>query len=290
MMSEVIPMKEYYDLLEDILLHGASSDDRTGVGTFSVFGRQLRFNLNEGFPLLPGKFTPFNLVAAELLWFLKGSTDNEELRALNGNNRATIWEEWVGEGGDLGPIYGQQWRSWLGDYDGNADQIANLIEGIKKRPSSRRHIVSVWNVDYLPDEEVSPKRNVWNGQMALAPCHYAFQMHVSEGRLSCMVNMRSCDTFLGLPFNIASYALLTHMIAEVCNLTVGDLIFSLGDTHIYSNHIEQVNELLNRDHSKFPLSTLILKRTIDSIDDFTLNDFAVINYKSYGSIKAPVAI
>ena len=290
-MEDTVPMYPYYDLLEEILCTGSLSDDRTGIGTLSLFGKQLRFNLNEGFPLLPGKFTPFNLVAAELLWMLSGSTNNEDLRALNGNDRPTIWEEWVGEDGDLGPIYGQQWRSWLGDYDGNADQIANLIKGIKERPSSRRHVVSAWNVDYLPDESVSPEQNVWGSQMALAPCHYAFQMHVdSNNRLSCMVNMRSSDTFLGLPFNIASYALLTHMIAHITDLTVGDLIMSLGDVHVYKNHIEQVYELLGRDHSQHPLPTLIIKRKIDSIDDFTLNDFAVINYQSYPAIKAPVAI
>lgn len=289
-MTNEIPMKCYYDLLEEILLHGVQSDDRTGVGTLSLFGRQLRFNLNEGFPLLPGKFTPFNLVAAELLWFLKGSTDNEELRALNGNERPTIWEEWQ-VNGEVGPMYGHQWRKWGSHkhWDG-IDQIQELIEGLKQRPNSRRHVVSAWNIDNLPDESKTPAENVLWKYMALAPCHYAFQMNVSEGRLSCLVNMRSSDTFLGLPFNIASYALLTHMVAKVCNLTVGDLIFSLGDAHIYRNHINQVNELLDRDHSVFPLSTLIFKRIIDSIDDFTLNDLAVIDYKSYSSIKAPVAI
>ena len=295
-MTEQIPMKGYYDLLEEILLNGVKSDDRTGVGTYSLFGRQLRFNLNEGFPLLPGKFTPFNLVAAELLWFLKGSTDNEDLRALNGNDRPTIWEEWADSDGDLGPIYGHQWRRWWCDTRINegeilVDQIANLIEGLKKRPFSRRHIVSAWNVADLPDESLSPQENVYRDKMALAPCHYTFQMYVDgDNRLSCLVNMRSSDTFLGLPFNIASYALLTHMIAEVCHLSVGDLIFSLGDVHIYSNHVDQVNELLDRDHYRFPLSTLVFKRTINSIDDFTLNDLAVINYKSYSSIQAPVAI
>jgi len=290
-MEDAVPMYPYYDLLDEILCTGSLSDDRTGTGTLSLFGKQLRFNLNKGFPLLPGKFTPFKLVANELLWFLSGSTDNEELRRMNGNDKPTIWEEWADRDGDLGPIYGYQWRKWWCDGESNVDQIDNLIEGLIERPFSRRHIVSAWNVADIPYEYWSPKENVINGRMALAPCHYAFQMHVdSDGRLSCMVNMRSSDTFLGLPFNIASYALLTHMIAHITDLTVGDLIMSLGDVHIYRNHIEQVHELLDRDHTQHPLPTLIIKRKIDSIDDFTLSDFAVINYQSYPAIKAPVAI
>jgi len=288
--AEKIPMKCYYDLLEDILENGVKSDDRTGTGTLSLFGRQLRFNLNEGFPLLPGKFTPFNLVAAELLWFLSGSTNNEELRELNGNGRATIWEEWA-ENSNVGPMYGFQWRKWGNHrYWTGIDQILELVNGIKESPNSRRHIVSAWDVDHLPDEGLSPQDNVIAGNMALAPCHYSFQMNVSEGRLSCLVNMRSSDTFLGLPFNIASYALLTHLIAGVTGLSVGDLIFSLGDAHLYSNHIDQAKELLARDHSRFPLASLAINSKITSIDDFTLNDLTVIDYLSYGSIKAPVAI
>lgn len=286
------PMAEYYDLLADILENGEESDDRTGTGTRSVFGRQMRFNLNEGFPLLTGKFTPFNLIAAELLWFLSGSTNNEELRKLNGNDRATIWEEWANSRGNLGPIYGKQWRHWdESQYAQGTDQIDELIEGLKSRPSSRRHLVSAWNASDLPYETLKPQENVAGGFMALAPCHFAFQMHVSkERRLSCHVNVRSSDTFLGLPFNIASYALLTHMVAEVTGLCVGDLIVTLGDAHIYNNHMNQVEELLSRDLTAFPLPTLVIKRPVESIDDFTMDDFTIINYQSWKAIKAPVSI
>lgn len=293
-------MLSYYDLLRDILENGTDGDDRTGTGTRSLFGKQLRFDLSDGFPLLPGKYTPFKLVATELLWFLSGSTNNEDLRKLNGNNRDTIWEEWSSNGesvrsekGSIGPLYPEQWREWFnisGDAVKTIDQIANLIEGIRRNPNSRRHIVSAWNVADLPDEHKSIQQNLDNNKMGLAPCHYCFQMDVTKGKLSCLVNIRSSDTFLGLPFNIASYALLTHMIAEVCNLKLGDLIVSIGNAHIYHNHIDQVNELLSRDLTAFPLPILHIERTIKSIDDFKLEDFKVINYQSYSSISAPVAI
>lgn len=293
-------MSPYYDLLKDIMENGTDGDDRTGTGTRSLFGRQLRFDLNDGFPLLPGKFTPFKLVATELLWFLSGSTNNEDLRTLNGNDRDTIWEEWSSNGesvfskkGEIGPLYSEQWREWLNVSCGavkTIDQIANLIEGIRRNPNSRRHIVSAWNVADLPDENKSIQQNLDNNKMGLAPCHYCFQMDVTGDKLSCMVNIRSSDTFLGLPFNIASYALLTHMVAEVCNLGVGDLIVSIGNAHIYSNHFDQVNELLSRDLTAFPLPVLEIARTVKSIDDFKLYDFNVINYQSYSSILAPVAI
>lgn len=326
-------MKPFYDLLKDILDNGNDAGDRTGTGTRSVFGRQLRFDLNEGFPLLTGKFTPFKLVTNELLWFLSGSVNNEDLRKLNGNDRATIWEEWADENGSLGPMYSEQWRCWFnqsGEKLTEIDQIANLIEGLRKRPNSRRHVVSAWNVRDLPDESVSPQCNVHRGQMAIAPCHYSFQMDAQEmtvgerieiyermlGRvdsfmsrqradshhsymdnfgvprfkLSCLVNIRSSDTFLGLPFNTASYALLTHMIAQVVNMSVGELIVSIGNAHIYKNHIEQVNELLSRDLAAFPLPTLKLNDKIDSIDDFKMCDIDIIGYQSHPAIKAPVSV
>ena len=298
--SPNVPMACYYDLLAEILRE-PSSNERTGTGARKVFGRQLRFNLNEGFPLLTGKHVPFKLVASELLWFLSGSTNNNDLRKLNGNDRSTIWEEWASDGksgrsakGALGPMYSEQWREWF--YINGAgsiasiDQIVELIENIKKRPNSRRHLVSAWNVADLPDESISPQQNVDQGRMAIAPCHFSFQMDVNDDRLSCMVNMRSADMFLGVPFNIGSYALLTHMIAEVTGLCVGDLIVSMGNAHIYDNHVDQVKEMLCRDLTAFPLSTLMIKRKINSIDDFTLNDLEVINYKSHESIKASVAI
>ena len=284
-------MLPYYDLLRDILDNGTDGDDRTGTGTRSLFGKQLRFDLNDGFPLLTGKFTPFKLVAAELLWFISGSTNNNYLKTLNESDKDTIWEEWALPFGNLGPIYGHQWRHWdEGQYKDSYDQIASLIRGIKERPHSRRHIVSAWNPSALPDEDYSPKENVVDGFMALAPCHYSFQMDVTAGRLSCLVNIRSSDTFLGLPFNIASYALLTHMVAEVCDLQIGELIVSIGNAHIYSNHMEQVNELLSRDLTAFPLPIFEINRDVDSIDDFQLVDFQLTGYKSYPAIKASVAI
>lgn len=330
MTNKNIPMRCYYDLLRDILENDNDSEDRTRVGTKSVFGRQLRFDLSEGFPLLPGKFTPFKLVAAELLWFISGSTNNEDLRKLNGNDRPTIWEEWQNERSSLGPIYGRQWRYWnQSQYSQRVDQISELIEGLTVMPSSRRLIVSAWNASDLPNELQSPQENVNDGYMALAPCHFAFQMRtrklsISErichyertiGKdenklskavcrfdelmdeldvpklgLSCHVNIRSSDTFLGLPFNIASYALLTHMIAQVVNMTVDELIVTLGDAHIYSNHINQVSELLSRDHTVHALPKLKVNPDVKSIDDFKMSDLEVIDYQSHPAISAPVAI
>lgn len=284
-------MGQYYDLLRDILETGEFNESRTGVDCRSVFGRSVRFDLSKGFPLLPGKHTSFKLIATELLWFLSGSTNNEDLRSLVGNNHRTIWEEWVdSESGWLGPIYGKQWRGWSDDKEA-IGQIDALISGLKRNPSSRRHIVSAWNVSDLPDESLTPQQNVALGRMSLAPCHYSFQMNVSKGgRLSCLVNIRSSDTFLGLPYNIASYALLTHMIASLTDLSVGDLIVNIGNAHIYSNHLEQTSKLLSRDLSAFPLPTLIINRKVETIDDFKLGDFTVADYLSYSSIPAPVAV
>ncbi len=319
------PMDCYYDLLEEILADGNDSDDRTGTGTLSLFGKHLEFDLKKGFPLLPGKFTPFKLVAAELLWFLSGSSDNEELRRMNGNDKPTIWEEWADEDGDLGPIYGYQWRNWWCDGESSVDQIDNLIEGLIERPFSRRHIVSAWNVADLPDEGVSPEQNVLNSRMALAPCHAFFQfgvrklsfqerikycptdispneyyeeayhkimddMKTPKYALSCHLYQRSCDTFLGLPFNIASYALLTEMIANVVDMIPDKLHISFGDVHLYKNHIEQANELLSRNLHEFKLPKLVIDRKYHSIDDFHIGSYDLQEYRYHPTIKAPIAI
>ena len=287
-------MKQYHDLIKHILDNGVTKSDRTGTGTISVFGTQLRFDLSKGFPLMTTKFVPFKSVLSELLWFLEGSTDERRLAEIYyGKHREelvgkqTIWTANADKQGVdlgyhnsdiikiLGPVYGYQWRHMY--VSKHIDQIAQVIEQIKSNPDSRRHLVSAWNVADLDS-------------MALPPCHYAFQFYVSEGKLSCMFNMRSIDTLLGLPFNIASYALLTMMIAQVCDLEPGEVIFTGGDTHIYLNHLEQVNELLSRDVSTYSLPTVTLDPTIKSIDDFKMEHFTLSNYQSYPAIKAVMAV
>lgn len=264
-------MQAYLDLLQDILTHGVYKEDRTGTGTISVFGRQLRFDLAHGFPLLTTKKMHTRSIIHELLWFLSGDTNIRYLQ----ENSVTIWDEWADEQGNLGPVYGSQWRSWP-TRDGQViDQMSQLIENIQKNPHSRRHLVSAWNVSELAG-------------MALPPCHYAFQFYVSEGKLSCLFNMRSIDTFLGLPFNIASYALLTHMIAQQCELNVGELIWTGGDTHIYTNHLEQVRLQLTR--TPYELPQLVLKRKPSSLFDYRYEDFEIVGYQSHPAIKAPIAI
>lgn len=298
-----VPMGQYYGLLNHIEKKGTNSDDRTGVGTRSVFGKQIRFDLNEGFPILTGKFTPFGLVAAELMWFLSGSTSNDDLSALNkkwaNSTRGTIWKEWAGENNYLGPIYGKQWRKWGIN---RIDQISQLIDDIVNAPNSRRLIVSAWNVDNLPSEAISPQENVKMGKMALAPCHALFQFYVRNGTLSCHLYQRSCDVFLGLPFNIASYALLTHLVAHVVSartgrvLNVGELIISFGDVHIYNNHREQVKTLLARAKSEEILNHLMPQLVFEkgvsrnSIFDFDYGDFYLTPYKSMPHITAKVAV
>jgi thymidylate synthase len=264
-------MKAYLELLQDILDHGVQKEDRTGTGTVSVFGRQLRLDLQKGFPLLTTKKLHIKSIIHELLWFLSGSTNT---RYLN-ENGVTIWDEWADEKGNLGRVYGAQWRTWLGPNGQVVDQITNVIGQIRSNPDSRRHLVSAWN-----PAEVDA--------MALPPCHYAFQFYVANGRLSCLLNMRSIDSFLGLPFNLASYALLTHMMAEQCDLAVGDLIWTGGDVHIYSNHIEQVNLQLTRE--PYPLPKLVIKRKPESIFDYQFEDFEIMGYQSHPGIKAPIAI
>jgi thymidylate synthase len=276
-------MKQYHDLLEDILNNGERKDDRTGVGTISVFGRQLRFDLSKGFPAITTKKLAWKSVVSELLWFIEGTGDERRLAEIlygsrdterstiwTGNAQAAYWLSKAKYDGDLGRVYGVQWRDWRG-----VDQLANLIDGIKKDPNGRRHILTAWNVDELD-------------QMALPPCHVLAQFYVSNGKLSCHMYQRSVDVFLGLPFNIASYALLTHMIAQVSDLKVGELIISTGDTHIYSNHIEQVNEQLSRE--EYPLPLLFLNPDIKSIDKFSMDAILLFDYQSHGTIKAEMAV
>ncbi|MFD7524293.1 thymidylate synthase [Paenibacillus chitinolyticus] len=264
-------MNKYLELLKDIKENGTRKEDRTGTGTISVFGRQMRMDLAEGFPLLTTKKLHMRSIIHELLWFLKGETNIHYLH----DNGVTIWDEWADEDGNLGRVYGAQWRTWQAP-DGRAiDQITQVIDQIKTNPDSRRHLVSAWNV-----AEVD--------QMALPPCHYAFQFYVADGKLSCMFQMRSVDTFLGLPFNLASYALLTHMVAQQCDLEVGDLVWTGGDVHIYLNHLEQVEKQLARE--PFPLPKLEIKRKPDSIFDYVYEDFEFVGYQSHPGIKAPIAI
>lgn len=269
--DEVRTLRQYLQLLDDILENGIEKDDRTGVGTLSVFGRQLRFDLQEGFPLLTTKKLHIRSIIYELLWFLKGDTNVRYLQ----ENGVTIWDEWADENGDLGPIYGAQWRSWKGADGKTVDQISWIIEEIKRNPNSRRLLVSAWNVAELDE-------------MKLPPCHYAFQFYVADGKLSCMWQQRSVDTFLGLPFNIASYALLTHMIAQQYSLDVGELIFSGGDVHLYKNHIEQAKLQLTREPR--PLPKLVIKRKPASIFEYKFEDFEIVGYDPHPHIKAPVAV
>lgn len=264
-------MKQYQELLQRILDTGVKKEDRTGTGTLSVFAHQMRFNLQDGFPLLTTKKLHTRSIIHELLWFLKGDTNTAYLH----DNKVTIWDEWADENGDLGPIYGKQWRAWEAKDGRVIDQIGELIEQIKQTPDSRRLLVSAWNVGDLD-------------KMALPPCHIIFQFYVANNRLSCQLYQRSADVFLGVPFNIASYALLTHMIAQVCGLGVGEFIHTTGDTHLYLNHIEQAKLQLTRTPYKLP--TLKLNESITDINDFKYEDIAIENYESHPHIKASVAV
>ena len=278
-------MHQYLDLLQSILDKGEVKEDRTGTGTRSFFGHQMRFNLNDGFPILTTKRIFFKGVVHELLWFLDGATNNTALKDAG----VHIWDEWETESGDLGPIYGHQWRSWPGSRnDGVIDQIEKIINQINNNPSSRRIIVSAWNVADLPDESISPQDNVKKQKMALAPCHALFQFFVSQGKLSCQLYQRSCDTFLGLGFNIASYSLLTHMIAQQCDLKVGDFVWTGGDVHLYLNHLDQANEQLTRE--PYALPKLSIKRKPNSIFDYAYEDFELLDYQSHPHISAPISI
>ena len=278
-------MQQYLDLLQKILDEGQIKEDRTGTGTRSFFGHQMRFNLNDGFPILTTKKIFFKGVVYELLWFLDGSTNNKKLK----DNDVHIWDEWEDESGDLGPIYGYQWRHWLDHNTGKSiDQIENVVDQLKNNPSSRRIIVSAWNVADLPDEKISPQDNVMNHKMALAPCHAFFQFFVSQDALSCQLYQRSCDTFLGLGFNIASYSLLTHMLAQQCDLELGEFIWTGGDVHLYLNHLEQAKEQLAR--TPYSLPKLRIKTKPDSIFDYAYDDFELINYQCHPHIPAPISI
>ncbi|MEP5174750.1 thymidylate synthase [Marinobacter alexandrii] len=279
-------MKAYLDLMQDVVDNGFNKGDRTGVGTRSVFGRQLRFNLQDGFPLVTTKKVHLRSIIYELLWFLNGSTDNNWLK----ERKVSIWNEWALEGGDLGPIYGKQWRSWQCPDGRVVDQISEVIEQIKTKPNSRRLIVSAWNPAELPDESIGPQDNVREGRMALAPCHCLFQFYVADGKLSCQLYQRSADLFLGVPFNIASYALLTHMIAQQCDLDVGEFVHTFGDCHLYQNHLTDdiVFEQLKREPRELP--KLVIKRKPASIFEYELEDFEFEGYEPYPVTKAPIAI
>lgn len=264
-------MKQYHDLLRHILDTGVQKHDRTGTGTISCFGYQMRFDLKEGFPLVTTKKVHLKSIIHELLWFLKGETNIQYLK----ENGVSIWDEWADENGELGPVYGKQWRSWEGANGVVVDQVKDLIDQIKKNPDSRRLIISAWNVAELP-------------KMALMPCHSLFQFYVANGELSCQLYQRSADVFLGVPFNIASYALLTLMVAQVCDLKPGTFVHSFGDVHIYNNHIDQVNLQLSRE--PFPLPTMKLNPDVKDIFGFKFEDFTLENYQSHPGIKAPVAV
>jgi|TARA_B110000305_G_scaffold101666_1_gene114355 thymidylate synthase len=277
-------VKVYLDLLNLVLTEGAAKGDRTGTGTLSRFGHQMRFNLKDGFPLVTTKKIHLRSVIHELLWFVQGGTNTEYLR----EHGVSIWNEWATEEGDLGPIYGLQWRAWPAP-DGRAiDQLTEVIAAIKARPDSRRLIVSAWNPTLLPDETQSPQDNVRNGLMALAPCHTLFQFYVVDDCLSCQLYQRSADIFLGVPFNIASYALLTHLVADQCGLKVGDFIWTGGDVHLYQNHVAQAKEQLTR--IPRPLPMLRLSRTPSTITGYTDADILIDGYDPLPHIKAPVAI
>jgi len=279
-------VKQYLDLLRDVVANGTGKSDRTGVGTRSVFGRQVRFDLARGFPLLTTKTIHLRSVIYELLWFLAGSTSNQWL-----NERGVrIWDEWAGLSGELGPIYGHQWRSWACPDGSIVDQMADLVQGIRTNPDSRRLLISAWNPAELPLDGFSPQENVARGRMALAPCHCLFQFYVCDGRLSCQLYQRSADLFLGVPFNIASYSLLTHMIAHQCDLNVGDFVHCFGDLHLYSNHLTQeiVFEQLRREPRTLP--RLVIERRPASLFDYELEDFRFDGYDPHPAIRAPIAV
>ncbi|PKQ82053.1 thymidylate synthase [Aeromonas sobria] len=277
-------MKAYLELLQDIMDSGTVKGDRTGTGVKSVFGRQVRHNLADGFPLLTTKKLHFKSIANELIWFLSGDTNT---RWLN-ENGVKIWDEWATETGDLGPIYGNQWTAWPTKDGGAINQIDYVVNALKNNPTSRRILFHGWNVEYLPDESVSPQDNVRNGKMALPPCHLLYQFYVADGKLSAQLYLRSSDIFLGYAYNQSSLALLTHMLAQQCDLTPHEIIISFGDVHAYSNHFEQIQEQLSREPRKLP--ELKILRKPDSIYDYKFEDFEIVGYDPHPHIKAPVAI
>ena len=277
-------MKQYLDLMRHVRENGVFKDDRTGTGTYSVFGYQMRFDLADGFPLVTTKKCHLRSIIHELLWFLKGETNIAYLK----EHGVSIWDEWATDEGELGPVYGHQWRSWTGADGQVIDQISDVIQQIKTNPDSRRLIVSAWNPAVLPDTSVSPKENAANGKQALPPCHTLFQFYVLDGKLSCQLYQRSGDVFLGVPFNIASYALLTLMVAQVCDLEPGEFIHTLGDAHLYLNHLEQTDLQLSRE--PFARPQMRINPEVKDIFGFTYDDFTLENYQAHPHIKAPVAI
>ena len=274
-------MRQYLDLVKYVLDNGELKEDRTGTGTKSVFGYQMRFNLDDGFPMVTTKKLHLKSIIYELLWFLNGDTNIKYLQ----ENGVKIWDAWADSNGDLGPVYGFQWRNWNND---GIDQISNLIHDLKNNPSSRRHLISAWNPSVLPDTSKSFETNVANGKAALPPCHAFFQFHVINGKLSCQLYQRSADIFLGVPFNIASYSLLTIMIAQVCDLKVGDFIHTFGDAHIYCNHFDQMKLQLTREPRKLP--TIKINKEVKSIFDFKFEDFVLEDYNPHPHIKGKVAV
>lgn len=277
-------MKQYLDLMRHVKENGTQKGDRTGTGTLSVFGYQMRFDLAKGFPLVTTKKCHLKSIIHELLWFLKGETNTQYLT----DNGVKIWNEWADETGDLGPVYGYQWRNWPAPNGGHIDQVAEIVQLLKDKPNSRRIIVSAWNAADLPDESISPQENVKQGRMALAPCHAFFQFYVADGKLSCQLYQRSADIFLGVPFNIASYALLTMMIAQATGLQLGDFVHTLGDAHLYNNHLEQADEQLTRKPYKLP--QLKINSDVTDIFSFKFEDFELVDYEAHPHIKAPISI
>ena len=274
-------MKQYLDLLKDVMENGTHKEDRTGTGTVSVFGRIMRFDLTEGFPLLTTKKVHFPSIFHEWKWFVSGSTNINDLKA-------TIWDEWATEDGMVGPLYGKMWTAWPTKDGGTINQLDYVVDALKNNPDSRRILFHGWNVEYLPDEAVSPQENVKNGKMALPPCHLLYQFYVADNKLSLMVTIRSNDLFLGNPFNVAQGALWVHVLAQQCDLELGDLIISIGDAHIYSNHIDQVKTQISREPKKLP--KLVIKRKPVSIYDYEIEDFELVGYEPHPAIKAPIAI
>ena len=274
-------MRQYHDLVKHVLENGNEKGDRTGTGTKSVFGYQMRFDLNEGFPLVTTKKLHLKSIIYELLWFIKGDTNINYLQ----ENGVRIWNEWANESGDLGPVYGHQWRNWNSD---EIDQLKEVIETLKENPNSRRMLISAWNPSVLPDTSMSFSENIANGKVALPPCHAFFQFYVADNKLSCQLYQRSADIFLGVPFNIASYALFMMMVAQVCGFEAGEFIHTFGDAHIYNNHIEQLELQLSREIR--PLPTMKINPKVKSIEDFTFEDFELINYNPHPHIKGIVAV
>ena len=277
-------MQNYLNLLQDILDRRSRKSDRTGTGTISLFGYQMRFDLSQGFPAVTTKKLHLKSIVHELLWFLSGDTNTRYLKV----NGVTIWDEWATDEGELGPVYGSQWRNWITPDGRHIDQVTQLLSNLKTRPNSRRHIVSAWNPAVLPDESRSPRENVAAGLQALPPCHTMFQFHVANGSLSCQMYQRSADVFLGVPFNIASYALLTMMIAQVTGLEPGDFVLALGDAHIYLNHMDQVQTQLSR--KPFPLPVMKLNPHRKDLFEFRYEDFELVNYRCHPAIRAPIAV